>query len=52
MKTIIALAVLAIALASPAFAAAKKHGQGGGSPLINGYTLQQWEAGAPSPGAE
>ncbi len=48
MKTIIALAALAVALAaaSPSFAATKR--AGASQPKINGYTLQEWQAGAPS----
>jgi hypothetical protein len=47
MKKIIALAALAAAvLASPAFASPSKSSQ----QVINGYTLEQWRAGAPSPG--
>ena len=47
MKTIIALAALAVALATTtsSFAAVKSQQS---QPTFNGYTLQEWQAGAPS----
>ena len=47
MKTILALAAFAIALAtaSPSFGAVKQHGS---QPTFGGYSVQEWQAGAPS----